>query len=99
MQFSGYTVRSVSRIDDIRKANSQPAVLRVDLDDLGDTPLAFEAISMARSAKHFGAKSIVVLSGQMERFGREKKFQEAASLLPRMEQATWQVCDVLRTRV
>ena len=57
------------------------------------------AHTLKGAVKHFGAKSLVVLSGQMERFGREKKFQEAASLLPRMEQATWQVCDVLRTRV
>jgi len=62
MQFSGYTVRSVSRIDDIRKANSQPAVLIVDLDDLGDTPLAFEAISMARSANDSTMPMIAISS-------------------------------------
>jgi diguanylate cyclase (GGDEF)-like protein len=51
MQYFGYSVLSVSRIDDIKKADQQPSILIVDLDDLIDTPSAFEALSMARADK------------------------------------------------
>lgn len=62
MQYFGYTVRSVSRIDDIRNAMPNPAVLIVDLDDLSDSPLAFEALSVARAANDTTMPMITISS-------------------------------------